>query len=68
MNSHSNTKYQACIDAIGTRSPGEEPLTCPHEILKPSIVGAGSDTLSATKVSDGGIAPETLQHDADLRF
>jgi len=41
-------------------------LTGFHEILEPGVVSAGADALPAANVSNGRIAAETFQHDADL--
>jgi hypothetical protein len=39
-----------------------------HEVLEPGVIGRGPDAFPAAEVSDRGVAPETLQHNADLLF
>jgi len=47
---------------------GEPVLAGFHEFFGPGIVGAGLDAFPAAQVIDRYLAPETLQHDADLLF
>jgi hypothetical protein len=39
-----------------------------HKFFEPGTIGGGPDAFPAAEVPDGGVAPETLQHDADLLF
>ena len=67
------TRFKAqVLHLVGVCGTGcvasKPPLSCFHEVLRPFVVNALRDALTAAQFSDAILAPQPVQHDPDLLF